>query len=416
MTGRATAVRPGRHRSRARRAAVAVCASVITFASLAGSALANAPNPISGTTKLDQVTTNSNGTVTVTIEGQWNFVTQTDCPTARNGVGYQVDWFDGNTDNAIGGANSPDGVLYVGGPIFPGGPNDKIVHSVETLGGSSAFGNAFYDGVPASYIAHDATNPTPNTTDAQNWFSNCANEDPTTKISSGTWGPISHTYPAGTTSITVCPVMYDPHGGSDDSGKSSLKDITAGGTGHNADNSYEGNGTGTNGNNCLKASFTIPPPGTPPSTPPTTTTTTPSSTAPGFKVVKEQKIGNGTFTTNTLTGSVGQTVQYEIIVTNTGNTALTFTHFSDPHCQTIEGGPGTTAVQPGDSTVFTCDHVLTKADLKRGSHSNVATVTGTPPGGAPISGASNKVVVKVKAHVKAKKISRKPKKPTGFTG
>jgi hypothetical protein len=262
----------------------------------------------------------SSSGVTVTIEGQWNWTSQPNCPTTRNGVGYQVAWFDGNTANPIGSGASPDGVLYVGDPI------DNIVHSIETLGGSSAFGNAFWDGVPSSYLTHNTTNSMPTTTDAANWFSNCGNVDPTTKISSGTWGPISHTYPTGTTSITVCPVLYDPHGAYANSGKSTDEDITAGGssdpasadegsgsgdqstgggdegssgsgdegssgdqssssgddtdasdpTGHNTDNSYEGNGQA---DACLKSTIQLPPPSSQSTPPGTTTTSTPTGSA-----------------------------------------------------------------------------------------------------------------------------------------
>ena len=55
-------------------------------------------------------------------------MTQPDCPTARDGVGYQVAWFDGNTANPIGSAKSPDGVIYIGDG------QDNIVHSVDPLG------------------------------------------------------------------------------------------------------------------------------------------------------------------------------------------------------------------------------------------------------------------------------------------
>jgi hypothetical protein len=236
----------------------------------AGPALANAANPVPGTTKVDSVAPNTDGTLTVTVEGQWHWATQTGCPKARNGVGYQVAWFDGNTANPIGGTSSPDGVIYVGDK------QDNIVHSIESLGET----DMTWDGVPSSYLKHNASDSTPTSADARSWLSNCDNvaSDGT---SSGTWGPIAHTYPAGTKSITLCPVMYDPHGSYDNSGKSSAGDITAGGKGHNGDNSYEGNGTGANGNNCLKSTFDITPPSTPPSSPPSTPpATTPSTPAP----------------------------------------------------------------------------------------------------------------------------------------
>src|SRR5436305_638831 len=240
-----------KHSGMGRRGAVrgfVVLCSGLGLLGLAGSAWANAPNPVAGTTQVDQVRVNPDGSRTVTVQGRWVWTTQTNCPAARNGVGYQVDWFD-NTTNAIGGAKSPNGILYVGDG------QDNIVHSIETLGGSSAEGNAFWDGVPSSYLTHNQADTTPDSTDASNWLSNCDNVNPSTKVSSGTWGPISHTYSAAFTGpITLCPIMYDPHGGHDNSGQSSVKDITAGSSpaskGYNNDNSYEANGTGPNGNMC----------------------------------------------------------------------------------------------------------------------------------------------------------------------
>jgi hypothetical protein len=255
-------------------------AAAITAAALLGfgaaPALANAPNPVAGSTKLDSVVQNSDGTLTVTVEGRWDWATQTNCPQARNGVGYQVAWFDGNTANPIGDPSSPDGVIYVGDA------QDNIVHSIESLGET----DMTWDGVPSSYLQHNATNTTPTSADASAWLSNCDNvaSDGT---SSGIWGPISHTYPPGTKSITLCPIMYDPHGGRDNSGKSSVKDITAGGGGHNKDNSYEGNGTGANGNNCLKSTIDLTP--SPSSTRSTPTPPAPTTSVQGKKVKRVKK-------------------------------------------------------------------------------------------------------------------------------
>ena len=113
------------------------------------------------------------------------------------------------------------------------------------------------------------------------------------------------------------------------------------------------------------------------------------------KVQELQEVGGsgGTFTTGSLTGSIGQTVDYEIVVKNTGNVPLTFSSFTDPHCDagTLAGGPGTTPVVPGAMTIYTCDHLLTSV----GSYLNVATVTGTPEGEAPIIHESDTVEVKV---------------------
>ena len=84
---------------------------------------------------------------------------------------------------------------------------------------------------------------------------------------------------------------------------------------------------------------------------------------PGFTIEKLQRIeGEGPFTKNELTGEIGQVVEYQIVVTNTGNTPLEFTNFSDPHCEGIAGGPGGKPVQPGPVDHL---HVLAHAHERR---------------------------------------------------
>src|SRR5437763_8233040 len=169
--------RPSRTRASYRRAgasAAALTGALATLGFMAVPAMASAPNPIPGATKVDSIIMNSDGSHTVTLEGEWNWTSQLKCPTTRDGVGYQVDWFDGNTANPIGTAKSPNGVLY------PGDSVDNIVHSLDSLGGSNGptQGDAFFDGVPSSYLTHNTTNSTPTATDAQNWVSSCNNMDP----------------------------------------------------------------------------------------------------------------------------------------------------------------------------------------------------------------------------------------------
>jgi hypothetical protein len=130
--------------------------------------------------------------------------------------------------------------------------------------------------------------------------------------------------------------------------------------------------------------FSIEPPGT--------------SRHPEYAIEKLQEIqGSATgFTKSPLKGSIGQTVDYEIVVTNTGETPLKFSNFTDAKCDpgTIGGGPGTAEVAPGESTVYTCDHVLTS----EGKYINEAIVTGTPPGEVSKTKASNPVEVEVPTH------------------
>jgi hypothetical protein len=128
----------------------------------------------------------------------------------------------------------------------------------------------------------------------------------------------------------------------------------------------------------------------------TFTTQPPQPTAePSFTIEKRQQIAGtaGGFTTSPLSGKIGQMVDYQIVVQNTGSVPETFSEFSDPHCDphTLAGGPGSTAVAPGESTIYTCDHVLAQV----GSYTNEATVTGNTVGGAPVVHVSNQVVVTV---------------------
>jgi hypothetical protein len=124
---------------------------------------------------------------------------------------------------------------------------------------------------------------------------------------------------------------------------------------------------------------------------------------PAFTIEKRQEIlGSASgFTTSPLRGVIGQTVDYEILVNNTGNEGLTLSNFSDAHCDigTIGGGPGETPLAPGSSTTYTCSHVLTSA----GSYVNEAGVTATPQGESPFTHTSNPVEVKVPAQPGAKK-------------
>jgi uncharacterized repeat protein (TIGR01451 family) len=114
---------------------------------------------------------------------------------------------------------------------------------------------------------------------------------------------------------------------------------------------------------------------------------------PGFSIEKLQEIeGSGEgFTTSELTAVEGQTVDYEIIVTNTGNVPLTFSEFSDEKCENVT--PGSSSLEPGESTTYTCDHVLTTT----GPYANTAEDTATPPegDGPPVTETSNPVVTDV---------------------
>jgi uncharacterized repeat protein (TIGR01451 family) len=100
----------------------------------------------------------------------------------------------------------------------------------------------------------------------------------------------------------------------------------------------------------------------------------------GFTIEKLQKLfgGAGSFTTSKLMGKVGETVDYEIIVTNVGESSLSFANFTDTGCEGISGGPSG-PLAPGESSIYTCEHMLTSASSEAcpSYHLNNATVTGT---------------------------------------
>jgi len=138
-------------------------------------------------------------------------------------------------------------------------------------------------------------------------------------------------------------------------------------------------------------------PGTTPAT--ATAMATVQGTASGgehaFTVEKLQRIAEteAGYTTETLTGAIEQTVEYEIVVRNTGLAALRLSNFTDAMCDpgTIAGGRGEVPLASGEATTYACNHVLTCP----GAYVNVATVTGTAPGEAPRTLPSNPVVVEV---------------------
>jgi hypothetical protein len=124
---------------------------------------------------------------------------------------------------------------------------------------------------------------------------------------------------------------------------------------------------------------------------------------PAFTIEKLQQIeGSGTgYTTSQVSGQVGQTIDYEILVDNTGDVPLNFEDFSDPRCDpgTLAGGVGDVALPVGASTTYTCKHVLVTADEAAGKYENTVSLTAAPPPGegSPFVQMSNTVVVTVSA-------------------
>ncbi len=110
---------------------------------------------------------------------------------------------------------------------------------------------------------------------------------------------------------------------------------------------------------------------------------------PEFTMEKLQRIkGEANYTVSELKGKLGQTVEYKIVIKNTGNMPLTFTPLEDPNCEGISPS-GTTELNPGKEESFTCTHVLTSV----GKYANSASIEANDP----IKGKSNEVVVEVPA-------------------
>jgi hypothetical protein len=120
---------------------------------------------------------------------------------------------------------------------------------------------------------------------------------------------------------------------------------------------------------------------------------------PAFAIEKTQTIAgsHSGFHAAPIIAEVGQTIEYEIRVTNTGNTVITFGALADPKCDpgTLHGGPPGGILEPGGFARYFCTHALTPEDLAAGSYSNVATIAGTPNGVPEKEETSNTVLAQV---------------------
>jgi uncharacterized repeat protein (TIGR01451 family) len=81
--------------------------------------------------------------------------------------------------------------------------------------------------------------------------------------------------------------------------------------------------------------------------------------------------------------SVGDTIDYTFVVTNTGNQTLTNVSVTDPIVSPISC-PQTTLV-PGESMTCTGSYSITQADIDAGVRDNTAAATGDDPDGDPVS-------------------------------
>jgi hypothetical protein len=92
-----------------------------------------------------------------------------------------------------------------------------------------------------------------------------------------------------------------------------------------------------------------------------------------------------------LSAHQGQTIDYETIIKNTGNTPLTFSDASDTRCGELEGLPAG-ALAARQSLTLKCSHTLTIADAGAGQYVNSLSIKGSDEG-VHVVHESNKVVV-----------------------
>ncbi len=120
-----------------------------------------------------------------------------------------------------------------------------------------------------------------------------------------------------------------------------------------------------------------------------------------FTIEKLQEIegSNAGYVKTKVSADVGETVDYKILVKNTGDVSLKFGKLSDSNCTAINPSGEETLAPAGEQT-YTCSHKLTGT----GTYSNEATIEGNEATG---SETSNKVEVKA---------IEKPAPPTGGTG
>jgi hypothetical protein len=311
---------------------------IAVFGVQATSAFADAADPVPSATHGTFVT-NADGSRTLTVSGSWAWTTHhSDCNTDRSGVGVAIVWNDPtNPGNKVSGGGSL-------GDFFVGDRNDNVVHPTP--------GPVFQDiGKPDDFAK---------------WRGGCGAFNGT--YNTGTWGPISHIYPASVKgSVAVCPVMYDVHGKASGTEPNGEKEVTAGGDGHNGDNSIESNNNTPLGNGCFSSTFG----------------------SPHLTLAKTVSGDGGATYVESVTVRPGDTVKYHFTVTNDGDkgTDLTGVHInelnaladcdSSMHAVSPAGFNGNLAV--GQTAVFECNHVMGSSSI-----TNAATATGNQ-GNQPVN-------------------------------
>ncbi|MBN8487372.1 MAG: hypothetical protein J0M20_06570 [Burkholderiales bacterium] len=206
----------------------------LAVAGAASGALADAANPLSGTTAT--VKRNTDGTTTVSLQGNWWWAGQR-C-TGRYGVGWSVDWW------GVSSSQTP-----VPNFTLPSATQVKA-HGVTTTGpvsfaGSIAIPGGTYFHLGSYYSGELAFSP-----------DTCSNAHMGGKSGiTGAWSA-SATYPAGAMiPPQLCVNMYDPHGraGKPSDKAADLNPRTQ------KDNSIQTNTYAPGGGSCVTVVVTPPP-------------------------------------------------------------------------------------------------------------------------------------------------------------
>ena len=322
----------GWSRRRATRALVGVAVGVAFVLGTAGSASADAPDPSATPNAMQTtVTHNADGTNTVSASGTWQWPTHTtDCNVARYAAGWAMAWGDPNDAGYLLAGTSGASAVYVGSR----NSTDNAVH--------------YYDGTTGQprcgvFASHGSSS-----------------------YNTGNWGPISHTYAASVTTVSVCPVMFDVHSVTANntlSVKAGDLDVT-----QNSDNSVVKNASGVS--SC---------------SPPITI----NLGAPNLAAAK----------TGPATGTAGGSGSYTVTVTNSGTAASTATSVVDrlpagetfhaagssAGCAATAGNTVTCAVPalaaPGGAVSFTivADYGVNTAGQALADCAQLAGVSGTGP-------------------------------------
>ncbi|WP_243228965.1 DUF11 domain-containing protein [Microbacterium sp. CIAB417] len=119
--------------------------------------------------------------------------------------------------------------------------------------------------------------------------------------------------------------------------------------------------------------------------------TVPSVPAPGLDVVKTASVERA--------NTVGQSITYSFLVTNTGNLTLSDITVDEEEftgtgaLSAIACPAGAESLAPGAQVTCTATYTVTQADLDAGSISNTATAGGLTPGGEPFASDPSTVTV-----------------------